>query len=128
MQNQRLQSSARTRIVSSLYASSALRLLTFAATGGKCIGDKGYFIEPTVFADVKDDMKIAQVTAALCAGVIDRARAPLPVPLITSTVHESHDHHLKHHVVGPQRQRPVPVAVREPHLNNFSDRDGDNIL
>jgi aldehyde dehydrogenase (NAD+) len=29
-------------------------------TGGKRVGDKGYFIEPTVFADVKDDMKIAQ--------------------------------------------------------------------
>jgi aldehyde dehydrogenase (NAD+) len=28
--------------------------------GGKALGDKGYFIEPTVFADVKDDMKIAQ--------------------------------------------------------------------
>ncbi len=29
-------------------------------TGGKRVGDKGYFIEPTVFADVKDDMKIAR--------------------------------------------------------------------
>jgi aldehyde dehydrogenase (NAD+) len=29
-------------------------------TGGNRVGDKGYFIEPTVFADVKDDMKIAQ--------------------------------------------------------------------
>lgn len=29
-------------------------------TGGKRLGDKGYFIEPTVFADVKDDMRIAR--------------------------------------------------------------------
>lgn len=29
-------------------------------TGGKRIGKVGYFIEPTVFADVKDDMKIAR--------------------------------------------------------------------
>lgn len=29
-------------------------------TGGKRVGDKGYFIEPTVFADVKDDMRIAK--------------------------------------------------------------------
>jgi len=29
-------------------------------TGGKRIGDKGYFVEPTVFADVKDDMTIAK--------------------------------------------------------------------
>jgi aldehyde dehydrogenase (NAD+) len=29
-------------------------------TGGKRVGDKGYFIEPTVFANVKDEMKIAQ--------------------------------------------------------------------
>ena len=29
-------------------------------TGGKRVGDKGYFIEPTMFADVKDDMTIAQ--------------------------------------------------------------------
>lgn len=28
--------------------------------GGKRIGNVGYFIEPTVFADVKDDMRIAQ--------------------------------------------------------------------
>jgi aldehyde dehydrogenase (NAD+) len=30
------------------------------ATGGNRVGDKGYFIEPTVFADVQDSMKIAQ--------------------------------------------------------------------
>lgn len=29
-------------------------------TGGKEIGNEGYFIEPTVFADVTDDMKIAR--------------------------------------------------------------------
>lgn len=28
--------------------------------GGKRIGDVGYFVEPTVFSNVKDDMKIAQ--------------------------------------------------------------------
>src|ERR1700674_318163 len=30
------------------------------ATGGNRVGDKGYFIEPTVFSDVQDDMKIAK--------------------------------------------------------------------
>ena len=29
-------------------------------TGGKRLGDRGYFIEPTVFDDVKDEMKIAK--------------------------------------------------------------------
>lgn len=29
-------------------------------TGGARVGDKGYFIQPTVFADVKDDMAIAK--------------------------------------------------------------------
>ncbi|CAH8261712.1 unnamed protein product [Arabidopsis lyrata] len=29
-------------------------------TGGKAIGDKGYFIEPTIFADVTEEMKIYQ--------------------------------------------------------------------
>lgn len=28
--------------------------------GGNRVGKKGYFIEPTIFADVKDDMKIAR--------------------------------------------------------------------
>ena len=28
--------------------------------GGKRIGDKGYFVEPTVFADVTDDMRIGK--------------------------------------------------------------------
>jgi aldehyde dehydrogenase (NAD+) len=30
------------------------------ACGGRRVGDRGYFIEPTIFADVRDDMKIAQ--------------------------------------------------------------------
>jgi aldehyde dehydrogenase (NAD+) len=29
-------------------------------TGGKRHGDKGYFVEPTIFTDVKDEMKIAK--------------------------------------------------------------------
>jgi len=29
-------------------------------TGGNRVGNKGYFIEPTVFVDVKDEMKIAK--------------------------------------------------------------------
>ncbi len=29
-------------------------------TGGKRVGDKGYYVQPTVFCDVKDEMKIAQ--------------------------------------------------------------------
>lgn len=29
-------------------------------TGGSRVGDKGYFVQPTVFADVKDDMTIAK--------------------------------------------------------------------
>lgn len=29
-------------------------------TGGKRKGDKGYFVEPTVFADVTEDMRIGK--------------------------------------------------------------------
>lgn len=29
-------------------------------TGGERIGTRGYFVAPTVFADVKDDMTIAK--------------------------------------------------------------------
>ncbi|ESP01737.1 hypothetical protein LOTGIDRAFT_148850, partial [Lottia gigantea] len=29
-------------------------------TGGKRVGDKGYFIEPTIFKDVGENMKIQQ--------------------------------------------------------------------
>jgi aldehyde dehydrogenase (NAD+) len=28
--------------------------------GGNRVGDKGYFIQPTIFSDVKDDMQIAR--------------------------------------------------------------------
>lgn len=28
-------------------------------TGGNCIGNSGFFIQPTVFSNVTDDMKIA---------------------------------------------------------------------
>jgi phenylacetaldehyde dehydrogenase len=31
-----------------------------AVTGGKRVGDKGYFVEPTVLVDTKDDMKVIQ--------------------------------------------------------------------
>ena len=31
--------------------------------GGERVGDKGYFIQPTVFADVNDGMRIAQEEA-----------------------------------------------------------------
>ena len=30
------------------------------ALGGKVLGDKGHFVEPTIFADVKDEMRIAR--------------------------------------------------------------------
>lgn len=33
--------------------------------GGKRFGDKGYYIEPTVFADVKDNMRIAKEEVCL---------------------------------------------------------------
>ncbi len=33
--------------------------------GGKRVGDKGFFVEPTVFADVKDNMSIAQEEVAV---------------------------------------------------------------
>jgi phenylacetaldehyde dehydrogenase len=31
-----------------------------ATTGGKRLGDKGYFVEPTVLVDTKDDMRVVQ--------------------------------------------------------------------
>lgn len=34
-------------------------------TGGKRVGTKGYFIEPTVFSNVTDDMKIAREEVSL---------------------------------------------------------------
>ncbi|KAL2127705.1 hypothetical protein VTI74DRAFT_10297 [Chaetomium olivicolor] len=38
-------------------------------TGGERLGDKGYFIQPTIFADVKQDMKIMQeeIFGPVCA-------------------------------------------------------------
>ncbi|HAX78400.1 MAG TPA: betaine-aldehyde dehydrogenase [Cyanobacteria bacterium UBA11372] len=42
------------------YIESGMREGAQMLCGGSQIGDKGYFIKPTVFADVRDDMKIAQ--------------------------------------------------------------------
>jgi aldehyde dehydrogenase (NAD+) len=42
------------------YIESGLSEGAKLACGGKRVGDRGYFIEPTVFADVQDDMKIAK--------------------------------------------------------------------
>ncbi|HBE52604.1 MAG TPA: betaine-aldehyde dehydrogenase, partial [Cyanobacteria bacterium UBA11369] len=41
------------------YIESGMREGAQMLCGGSQIGDKGYFIQPTVFADVRDDMKIA---------------------------------------------------------------------
>jgi acyl-CoA reductase-like NAD-dependent aldehyde dehydrogenase len=36
-------------------------------TGGERLGDQGYFIKPTVFADVKDHMRIAKEEVCILA-------------------------------------------------------------
>lgn len=35
--------------------------------GGAQVGDKGYFVQPTVFSDVQDDMRIAKEEVGTCA-------------------------------------------------------------
>lgn len=35
-------------------------------TGGERVGNKGYFVAPTVFADVQDDMRIAKEEVSTC--------------------------------------------------------------
>lgn len=42
------------------YIESGMREGAQMLCGGTRVGDRGYFIQPTVFADVRDDMKIAQ--------------------------------------------------------------------
>jgi aldehyde dehydrogenase (NAD+) len=42
------------------YIESGLKEGATIAHGGERVGSRGYFIQPTVFADVRDDMKIAQ--------------------------------------------------------------------
>ncbi|KAI0524040.1 hypothetical protein KFK09_003404 [Dendrobium nobile] len=42
------------------YIESGKREGATLLTGGKAIGEKGYYIEPTIFTDVKEDMLIAQ--------------------------------------------------------------------
>ena len=43
-----------------LHRRRAKRRAPSASRGGKRVGDRGYFIEPTLFADVTDDMAIAR--------------------------------------------------------------------
>ena len=45
--------------VTELIASGQAEGATLEA-GGKRVGDKGYFVQPTVFSGVKDDMRIAK--------------------------------------------------------------------
>lgn len=35
-------------------------------TGGKRVGDKGYYVEPTVFSNVQDEHTIAKEEVLLC--------------------------------------------------------------
>jgi acyl-CoA reductase-like NAD-dependent aldehyde dehydrogenase len=39
---------------------SSVGRIPSCCAGGKRVGDKGYIVEPTIFADVKDDMDIAK--------------------------------------------------------------------
>jgi hypothetical protein len=46
--------------------------------GGERIGDKGYFVQPTVFSDVTNDMKIARDEVSTeTAGLTDSIKQPL---------------------------------------------------
>jgi len=42
------------------YIASGVKEGATLCTGGKRFGDKGYFVEPTIFSDVEDNMKIAK--------------------------------------------------------------------
>jgi aldehyde dehydrogenase (NAD+) len=42
------------------YIESGMRQGAHLLYGGQRIGDRGFFVQPTVFADVRDDMQIAQ--------------------------------------------------------------------
>ena len=39
-------------------------------TGGNRVGDKGFFVEPTVFSDVQDEMRIAKEEVGVTANVL----------------------------------------------------------
>lgn len=39
-------------------------------TGGERVGDKGYFVAPTVFANVKDDMTIAKEEVSIMISLL----------------------------------------------------------
>ena len=39
--------------------------------GGNRVGDRGYFVEPTVFANVNDNMRIATEEVILCWKSVD---------------------------------------------------------
>ncbi len=45
--------------------------------GGKRIGENGYFVEPTVFADVQDNMRIATEEIF---GPVMQVSHPFPLP------------------------------------------------
>ena len=42
------------------YIESGIKEGARVITGGKRVGDKAFFIAPTIFADVQDNMKIAK--------------------------------------------------------------------
>lgn len=64
-------------------------LLAVLCAGGKRVGDKGYIVEPTIFADVKDDMDIAKCELPLgwCGHYVKRVcQASLSIWLQTLRV------------------------------------------
>jgi Aldehyde dehydrogenase family len=55
-----------TQRASSPSASAQISAVKLCCAGGKRVGDKGYIVEPTIFADVKDDMDIAKYEMCSC--------------------------------------------------------------
>ena len=57
------------------YIDSGIKQGAKVITGGKRVGEKGYFIEPTIFVDVKDNMTIAKVadfgTSKACGSMMN---------------------------------------------------------
>ena len=60
--------------VTELIASGQTEGATLEA-GGKRVGDKGYFVQPTVFSGVKDDMRIAKEEVRSGESNEDRSRS-----------------------------------------------------
>ena len=90
-------------------------------TGGARHGDKGFFVQPTVFGDVQDDMKICRLCILKGGGRVIHKYGHRQIPLSIIFTHQSL--RVREEIFGPvqsiQKVTNMEEAIERANRNNY---------